>query len=75
MSFMVRLMYTIISRYNDNLVRSLKGTELILRGEEDSEAAEILSDIQKIKYSLSEEDYKKVLKSIRDILNLVKKNE
>ena len=74
MSFMERLMYT-ISGYNDNLVRSLKGTGLILRGEEDSEAAGILSDIQKIKYSLSEEDYKKVLKSIRDILDLVKKNE
>ena len=67
-------MYT-ISGYNDNLVRSLKGTGLILRREEDSEVAGILSDIQKIKYSLSEEDYKKVLKSIRDILNLVKKNE
>ena len=67
-------MYT-ISGYNDNLVRSLKGTGLILRREEDSEVAGILSDIQKIKYSLSEEDYKKVLKSIRDILDLVKKNE
>jgi len=64
-----------ISGYNDNLVRSLKGTGLILRREEDSEVAGILSDIQKIKYSLSEEDYKKVLKSIRDILDLVKKNE
>jgi len=64
-------MYT-ISGYNDNLVRSLKGTGLILRREEDSEVAGILSDIQKIKYSLSEEDYKKVLKSIRDILDLVK---
>ena len=74
MSFMERLMYT-ISGYNDNLVRSLKGTGLILRREEDSEVAGILSDIQKIKYSLSEEDYKKVLKSIRDILDLVKKNE
>ena len=67
-------MYT-ISGYNDNLVRSLKGTGLILRREEDSEVAGILSDIQKIKYSLSEEDYKKVLKSIRDILDIVGKRD